>query len=68
MWKLVKGADKLSALIKCIEEEKAGNREFSTAYETIKDSLQQMNLPEVNVFMEDFLPSYTKTLDELQKK
>lgn len=29
--RLVKAADRLSALIKCIEEEKAGNREFSQA-------------------------------------
>lgn len=68
LWRLVKGADKLSALIKCIEEKKAGNSEFSTAYETILESLKQMELPEVDVFMEEFLPSYTKTLDDIQKK
>ena len=68
LWRLVKGADKLSALIKCIEEKKAGNSEFSTAYETILESLKQMKLLEVDVFMEVFLPSYTKTLDDIQKK
>ena len=68
LWRLVKGADKLSALIKCIEEKKAGNSEFSTAYETILESLKKMELPEVDMFMEEFLPSYTKTLDDLQKK
>ena len=50
------------------EEKKAGNSEFSTAYETILESLKQMKLPEVDVFMEVFLPSYTKTLDDIQKK
>ena len=68
LWRLVKGADKLSALIKCIEEKKAGNSEFSTAHETILESLKQMELPEVDTFMEEFLPSYTKTLDDIQKK
>lgn len=65
LWKLVKAADRLSALIKCIEEEKAGNTEFLRAKESILQSLQQQNLKEVNVFMTEFLPSYYKTLDEL---
>jgi len=65
MWKLVKAADKLSALIKCIEEEKAGNTEFDSAKKTITNTLIQMELPEVTIFMEEFLPSYYKTLDEL---
>ncbi len=66
LWHLVKAADKISALIKCIEEEKAGNKEFSTAFDTIRDSLQEMKMKEVDIFMEEFLPPYTKTLDELQ--
>lgn len=67
LWKLVKAADKLSALIKCMEEEKAGNKEFATAYDTINKTLKSMNMEEVSIFMRDFLPSYQKTLDELQK-
>ena len=66
LWKLVKAADKLSALIKCIEEGKAGNLEFVQARESIEATIQKMELPEVHVFMEEFLPSYKKTLDELQ--
>lgn len=66
LWHLVKAADKISALVKCIEEEKAGNKEFSTAFDTIRDSLQEMKMKEVDIFMEEFLPPYTKTLDELQ--
>ena len=67
MRRLVKGADKLSAYIKCIEEEKAGNTEFRTAKETIRRSLDGMveQLPEMRDFVEEFLPSYGKTLDEL---
>ncbi len=67
MRKLVKAADKLSALIKCIEEERSGNEEFSTAKESTMKALDKMKaeLPEVEVFMEEFLPPYGKTLDEL---
>lgn len=66
LWKIVKAADKLSALIKCIEEEKAGNCEFRSALATVKESLLEMNVPEAEIFMQEFLPSYYMTLDELK--
>ena len=62
---LIKAADKLSALIKCIEERKAGNSEFDRAYQTTLDTLQAMDLPEVEVFLREFIPPYSLTLDEL---
>ena len=65
LWKLVKAADKLSALIKCIEEGKAGNTEFHSAEKSIREILIGMQLKEVDIFMEEFLPAYYKTLDEL---
>ena len=65
--KLVKAADKLSALIKCIEEEKMGNMEFKKAGETLLASVKAMGLPEADIFMEDFLPAYHLTLDELNE-
>lgn len=61
---IVKAADKLSALIKCIEERKAGNREFEKAEVSTLESLKKMNLPEVDMFLNDFLPKYALTLDE----
>lgn len=66
-WKLVKAADKLSALIKCTEEEKTGNREFVKAKETIEQSIEKLaqKMPEVADYVRDFLPAYSKTLDEL---
>ncbi len=66
-WKLIKAADKLSALIKCIEEEKTGNREFIKAKEATEDSLKEMtkDIPEIMDFMKEFIPSFYKTLDEL---
>ncbi len=64
---LVKAADKLSAYIKCLEEEKSGNTEFRTAKQTIGKAVGEMcgRYPEVQDFTEEFLPSYGKTLDEL---
>lgn len=61
---LVKAADKLSALIKCNEEEQMSNREFVRAKESVLFALRQMDMPELNVFMEEFLPSYGLSLDE----
>ena len=63
--KLVKAADKLSALIKCIEEEKMGNMEFKSAGKTLEKSIADMKLEEARIFMEEFLPAYHLTLDEL---
>lgn len=65
LWKLVKGADKISALIKCIQEENTGNTEFISAKKSTLDILENLKMEEVNIFMDEFLPSYTKTLDEL---
>ena len=63
---LVKAADKISALIKCIEERNSGNQEFRSAEAATLKSIKQMNLPEANVFLEEFLESYSLTLDELK--
>lgn len=64
---LVKAADKISALIKCIDEAQSGNAEFRRAEEATRvriDELRQ-ELPEVGDFIDDFLPAYGSTLDEL---
>jgi 5'-deoxynucleotidase len=68
LWKLVKAADKISALIKCMEENRSGNTEFSSATSTIMTSVSAFadKYPEVNDFVCEFLPAYGKTLDELQ--
>ena len=66
LWKLVKAADKISALIKCLEERKAGNSEFIKAGEGIRESIEKLDMPEVKVFIEEFLPAFELTLDELK--
>ena len=64
LWKIVKAADKISALIKCIEESTMGNSDFASAEKATRESIKKMNMPEANFFLEKFLPSYGKTLDE----
>ncbi len=65
IWKLVKAADRLSAYIKCVEEEKTGNREFASAKAATYTRLKESDLPEVRIFLKDFGEAYKKTLDEL---
>lgn len=62
--KLVKAADKISALIKCTEELNMGNREFAVAEKTIKKAIKDMKLKEADIFIEEFLPSFSLSLDE----
>ena len=63
--RLVKAADKLSALVKCIAERKAGNREFLSAEAQTRAALETMALPEADWFMEHCLGAFEKDLDEL---
>ncbi len=65
---LVKGADKLSAYLKCLEELKAGNREFQSAARQTLQALEDLRLPELDYFMEQFLPAFQLTLDELEEE
>ena len=63
--KLVKAADKLSALRQCIEERKAGNREFESAARQTREALTEMHLPCLDYFIAHFLDAFQLTLDEL---
>ena len=67
VWKIVKAADRISAYIKCVEEEKTGNREFANAKASTYEKLTQMDMPEVRIFLREFGGAYKKTLDELKK-
>ncbi len=62
---IVKAADKLSAYIKCLEEQRAGSREFDAAAENILRALQGNPLPEVHDFLRDYVPAFSMTIDEL---
>ena len=66
-WRLVKAADRISAYLKCVEEEKMGNRDFAHAKLSIQDSINQNTLPEVHEFMREFVPSFSLSPDELSR-
>lgn len=65
--RIVKAADKLSALIKCISEENTGNTEFVSARASIEKALEETyeQLPEAKYFAIHFLPAYGLTLDQI---
>lgn len=63
---IVKAADKLSAHIKCLEELKAGNLEFSTAAVQTLQALQALHREEVNWFLENCLEPFSRTLDQME--
>lgn len=60
----VKAADRLAAYIKCVEELKAGNTEFKKASEQVWENLNKLRMPEVEYFLEHFMPSFSLSLDE----
>ena len=67
-WHIVKAADRISAYLKCLEEEKVGNQDFRVARETILESLRAMEMPQVQDFLREFVPSFTLSPDELSKE
>ena len=64
---LLKAADRLSALLKCRAELRAGNAEFEHAEKQIYKRLNEEDMPEVRYFLEVFAPGYELTLDNLLK-
>lgn len=68
LWVLVKAADKISALIKCIEEHRMGNLEFEKALEAQERLIDEIQLDEVKYFKDHFLKGYYLTLDEHTKR
>lgn len=62
---IVKAADKLSAYIKCIEEQKAGNTEFDSAAAQTRAALEALGKPELSYFLREFLPPFALNLDQL---
>lgn len=66
--RLVKAADKLSALIKCIEELNMGNLEFFDAEKTVRKAVEDMRCPEADVFLKEFIPSFSLSLDKQKEE
>ena len=65
--RVVKAADRISAYVMCLEEQRAGNQEFDAAAETILRSIETIDLPEVQDFMKEMVPPFTWTLDALNQ-
>lgn len=64
IYKIVKAADKISAYIKCLEEQQQGNKDFDKAKSTILSSIRNMQMKEVDIFMDEFINGFLLTLDE----
>ena len=64
LWSLVKAADKISALIKCLEERQMGNMDFASAEKSTREAVREMGITEADVFLDEFIPAYELTLDE----
>lgn len=64
---VLKAADSISAYLKCLEEKRAGNREFDAAGESLRSGLAEIELPEVQDFIREFIPSFELSLDELNQ-
>ena len=62
---IVKAADKLSAYIKCVEEQKAGNTEFESAAKQTMASMKDMQREELDWFIAECLPAFSLNLDQL---
>ncbi len=62
---IVKAADKLSAYIKCVEEQKAGNTEFDSAAGLTLAALKKLEMPELDWFMDNCLEAFSLNLDQL---
>lgn len=62
--RIVKAADKISALIKCIEETEMGNKEFAAARRSNEKAVKELNMKEVDIFLKEFIDGFKLTLDE----
>ncbi len=62
---LVVAADKLCAYLKCLEEIRAGNQEFTKAEKALRATVDAIDLPEVRYFLDTFVPSFRLALDDL---
>ena len=65
MLPIVKAADKLSAYIKCVEEQKAGNTEFDSAEKATMQAMKAMDRPELDWFIDNCLEPFKWNIDQL---
>ena len=63
---IIKAADKICAYIKCLDEQRCGNHDFDSAMTAIENQIKNLNCREAEWFIENVLPSFSMTLDQLQ--
>ncbi len=63
---IIKSADKLCAYIKCKKELDTGNKEFECAITSIKKQLDKTPCIELQYFMDNYLDSFFRQLDEVK--
>lgn len=64
---VVKQADSLCAYLKCLEELAAGNNEFRLAKGRLEKTLASRHSPEMDYFIQVFVPSFELSLDEISQ-
>lgn len=64
LWKIVKTADTMSALIKCLIEKSRGSKDFDKILKYLESILLANKDPEVQYFMKTFLPAFGYTYPE----
>lgn len=65
---LVKAADVICAYLKTMEELAAGNHEFDLAKKRLDKIIKNYHSPEVNYFMQTYMPSFSLSLDEITQE
>lgn len=67
LWVIVKSADRISALIKCLEEKLSGNNNFLKVEKLIIKSIKAIHLKEVDFFVKEFMIPFGIDLKEYEK-
>ncbi len=62
---LIKAADRISAYIKCLEEESYGSKEFKIAGERLLAAVKDMNCEEADYFLDNFLEAFGLPIDSI---
>lgn len=63
--KIIKAADKICAYLKCKEEERSGNMEFSVAKKALSESIAKLDCEEADYFLEKFSAGFDMPIDTL---
>ncbi len=66
--KLIKSADRISAYLKCREEERYGNSEFKKAGQRLLDAIKESHCPEAEYFLKEFLDGFDLPIDSILDK